>query len=316
LLKEEDDLSWYARKAGASAAMGRAGEPSGDGSDPSLLRALLARGIRGDPARRTLFNRRLPPGCRACLQGKGSNVLVTGLCTRECFFCFNPKPRSDEFVVHGIPVRSAGEGAALVERYRLLSVALSGGEPLLRLDRVLGLAREVRRLPRRVRLDLYTNGDLLTPETAERLRGAGIDSLRLNLAANGFDLRPVEAAVRFFPDVAVEIPVVPSLVERIRSLALDLVRLGVPFLILHELFECVENSGGMRSEGLAASDRGKFHHLLWRPVKRAGDLALEMLLFVVDHAPGLNAYYCSCLTQEDISRRGWLRRMRLAGGAS
>ena len=37
-----------------------------------------------------------PRGCVPCLQGRGSNVSLTTLCNRDCFFCFNPKPRTDD----------------------------------------------------------------------------------------------------------------------------------------------------------------------------------------------------------------------------
>ena len=76
MLDEDDDLSWYARKAdglrqGVGVPRGQAGE---DPRVPALLAELARGGIRGSVERRTLYTRRIPPGCRGCLAGKGTNA--------------------------------------------------------------------------------------------------------------------------------------------------------------------------------------------------------------------------------------------------
>ena len=255
----------------------------------------------------TLFTRRLPPGCRACLAGRGSNLYATGLCTRDCFFCFNQKPRRDELVVHGIRVRAPEDAAEIVERYRLGSVGISGGEPLLFPERVLAIVRALRALPRRVRVDLYTNGDRVNAEILGALRDAGLDAVRFDLAARGYDASPVRLALRFFDEVAVEIPAIPADLERQKAMILELDALGVPFLNLHELFVSPENSARMRAEGHLPVDAG-YERLLWNPVPASAEAALELLLFACQRAKTLSVYYCSCGTQELISRRGLARR--------
>lgn len=313
-VKERDDLSWYARKADGLRSPARAevsAQQDQDARVPELLEELRVRGIRGSLADRTLYARHLPPGCRGCLAGKGTNLYVTGLCTRECFFCFNHRPRTDETVVHGLPVRTSQEAVEIVARYHLRSIGISGGEPLLKLDRTLELVRSLRALPQRLRLDLYTNGDLLTRESALQLKEAGVDSLRFNLAANGFELGPVRIALEHFPDTTVEIPAVPALARELERMVLDLDALGVPFLNIHELFECRENSSQIHGQGHSSADRGS-SHLLWRPVLGGEAAALELLLFSLKNAKRLSAYYCSCRTQELISQRGLKRRKRLS----
>lgn len=69
MLKEKDDLSWYARKADAlrrDIAVERAEDDAGRPERVSaLLEALRRDGVKGSLERRTLYTRRLPPGCRA-----------------------------------------------------------------------------------------------------------------------------------------------------------------------------------------------------------------------------------------------------------
>src|SRR5665213_3467189 len=102
-LRDGDSLSWYARKAAraAKALPGVEAPPERVAVLRSLLEQLRDAGIKGDFESMTLYTRRLPPGCRSCLSGKGSNLFVTGLCTRDCFFCFNQKPRRVELYTNG-----------------------------------------------------------------------------------------------------------------------------------------------------------------------------------------------------------------------
>jgi len=263
----------------------------------------------------TLYTRRLPPGCLGCLGGRGTNLYVTGLCTRDCFFCFNDKPRSDETVVHGIRVERPEDAAEIVRRFRLRSVGISGGEPLMFAERVLGILRALRALPERVRIDLYTNGDRATEPTLASLKEAGLDSVRFNLAANGYDTTPVRRCLRFFTETTVEIPVIPADMPRLKEMVLELDALGVPFLNIHELFSCCENRARLAAKGLADKGQPPPEHLLWRPVAESEEAALELLLFALENARTLSVYYCSTATQEMISRRGLRRRRRLASSS-
>lgn len=315
MLREDDDLSWYARKADGlhkGIAVERADDDAGRAERvASLLEALRRGGIRGSPERRTLYTRRLPPGCRGCLAGKGTNAFVTGLCTRECFFCFNPKPRTDELVVHGIRLSEPEAAPEIVRRYGLASVGVSGGEPTLRPERLLRLVRALRSLPFRVRIDLYTNGDRLTDALLSELKDAGLDALRFNLVAREFDTGPLERALRYFDETAVEVPVIPERLTEMQEMVLRLDALGVPFLNIHELFACRENSVRVAAEGYGSGGAAG-ETLLWEPVAGADEAALSLLLFALENTTRLSVYYCSCRTQEDISNRGMRRRLRLA----
>ena len=314
MLKDEDDLSWYARKAD-TLRKDIAVERADDDTDraervSSLLEALRRGGVKGSLERRTLYTRRLPPGCRGCLAGKGTNAFVTGLCTRDCFFCFNQKPRTDELVVHGIRIAEPEAALEVIRRYNLRSVGVSGGEPTLRPERLLRLVRALRTLPFRVRIDLYTNGDRLSDELLSQLKDAGLDALRFNVVAREFDIEPVERALRYFDETAVEVPVIPERLAEMKDMVLRLDALRVPFLNIHELFACRENSARVAAKGYASGGETG-DTLLWEPVAGADEAALSLLLFALENTAHLSVYYCSCRTQEDISTRGMRRRLRL-----
>lgn len=311
-----DDLSWHARRAARALEPLPGGEPAPERQSEilALFERLDRAGIKGDFESMTLYTRRLPPGCRSCLSGRGTNLFVTGLCTRDCFFCFNQKPRTDETAVHGIPVSSPAEAPAIIERFGLRSVGLSGGEPLLRPERALALLAALKAMPNPPRVDLYTNGDLATVEVLARLRRAGLDGIRFDLAARDYDLTPVRRAMRIFEEVAVEIPVIPEHKEKLEAMIVELDALGVPYLNIHELFLCAENKERVTAAGQTAlNDESK--HLLWRPTAASGVAALELLLFALQRAKTLSVYYCSCGTQELIAGRGFARRRKLRAAA-
>ena len=308
-LRETDDLSWYARRAArASVHAGVEPAPAHVKRISSLLRDLRTAGIRGDAESMTLFTRRLPPGCKPCLSGKGTNLYVTGLCTRDCFFCFNQKPRKDETVVHGIPVKNPEEAADIVMRFGLRSVGLSGGEPLMFPERVLRLLQVLKGLPSPPLVDLYTNGDRADENVLRRLKAAGLDGIRFDAAARNYDLTPVALARSIFNEVAVEIPVVPGDMSKLKTMIADLDRLQIPFLNIHELFLCSENTDRVLAAGEHPKEGEQSAHLSWRPTAHSLECCLELLLFAARNCRVLSVYLCSCATQEMISRRGLKRR--------
>ena len=96
-------------------------------------------------------------------------------------------------------------------------------------------------------------------------------------------------------------------------MCLELDRMGVPFLNIHELFLCVENEGRVLAKGEKAGGESK--HLLWRPTAKSLEACLELLLFALEHCRRLSVYLCSCGTQENISKRGYRRRKQASATA-
>jgi pyruvate formate-lyase activating enzyme-like uncharacterized protein len=270
----------------------------------ALLRRLKAAGIKGWPGRMTFFTKSLPAGCRPCLRGQGSNLVMTLKCNRDCFFCFNPKPRAAGMSVHGRSVRDLKEGVALLAALGVKSVGISGGEPLLELGKVLALARALRRrFGGALRIDLYTNGDLLTAPVLKRLKAAGVSGLRLNLAAGGYETRAAALALGVFKDVEVEIPMIPEDKGRVLALLGRLEELGCRHLILHELFASAANVA--RMAGRKAHERRG--GLTWSGVAGSEEAALEVLLAAARAKRKISVYYCSTGTQAWIARRAMAR---------
>lgn len=268
-----------------------------------LIARLKSAGIKGWPEHLTFYTRSLPQGCRPCLQGLGSNLVLTLKCNRDCFFCFNPKPRTGGMSVHGLNIRTHKQAARHLTGLGIKSVGISGGEPLLEPEKLLALVRDLRQKLGKVRIDLYSNGVLFTPKILQALRAAGVDGLRVNLAADDYSIRAVALARLFFRDVEVEIPVIPEHKSRISRLMDDLESLGCKHLILHELFSSAQNMDALLKQGRRAKPGGKPSNLTWQPVARSEEAALGLLLEALKKCKKLSVYYCSCGTQAWIAER-------------
>ena len=279
-----------------------------------LVEELVRNGIKGWPRRRTLYTGTLPVGCRTCVPGRGACLSVTNVCTRDCFFCPNPRPRKDETCLGGLPVDDLARVPRLVELFGLKSIGVSGGDPLTRLPRTLRLARALRRRAgARFHMALYTNGDLLTEAVLRRLKRAGFSELRINLVANEFDLGPLQRALKHFRNVVVEIPVLPEQEVRLRRLIDQLDEAGLPHLVLHELAYAETNFAAMTRRGYRAKSP-RYPVKGMRPVSDSGIAALKLLRHAQKTARRLSVYYCSHDTIEMINERGArYRRARLGG---
>ncbi len=244
----------------------------------------------------------LSPGCQRCAEGSWSCLFVTGRCNATCFFC--PTSQDEEGVPEtlGLKFPRAEDWADYLERLGFTGASLSGGEPLLDLDTSLHYLRTVKaRLGDRVHLWLYTNGFLATADILARLADAGLDEIRFNLAASGWDLTRLGGA-RAIPTVTVEVPAVPAELTRLQGLITPLAAAGVRHLNLHQLRGTDYNLPRLRQRG---------HDLLPGPdqlVRGSEETALALLAHAAASGVELGVHYCSFAFRSRYQTRAARRR--------
>jgi pyruvate formate-lyase activating enzyme-like uncharacterized protein len=191
----------------------------------------------------------LSPGCRVCKEGTWDCIFTTMRCNLDCAFCYSPHaiPRDYAGSVFGTtPQQIAGNHA----KTRITGISFSGGEPFVDVSRLFDwLAWFAVRFPDKYYW-VYTNGLLADRENLRRLGELGVDEVRFNLAATGYDhptvMKNLKAAARLIPNVTVEIPAIPEHAAKLLSCLADWSALGVKFLNLHELmYEPGTNSASM-----------------------------------------------------------------------
>jgi len=187
--------------------------------------------------------RRLSPGCQTCAAGGWSCLFINGRCNASCFYCPTSQDDTGDPLTNGIPFVSPEDYAEYVALFGFTGASISGGEPLLTLDRTLAYIDAVRRrCGDAVHLWMYTNGTLLTREIAQELRSAGLGEIRFDIGATGYNLSKVQLAVGVIPTVTVEIPTVPEEEELLRDKLVEMVAVGVQHLNLHQLRLTPHNS--------------------------------------------------------------------------
>ncbi len=269
------------------------------------LRARLAeRGVSVRNGGASLSWGHLSPACVECTGARGSETFSTTFkCHRDCYFCFNHNVADYErFVREGCPWEEGIERAA-AER-SLACIGLTGGEPLLNLDDSIRFLERARELFPQAHLRMYTSGDLLTEEGAQRLRDAGLAEIRFSVKDDDppeMQQRVLDAmrlAKRYIPSVMAEMPVIPGSDEHMRHLlrtfdevgldGINLLEFCFPFcnwpefarrgfVLKNPPFDVMYDYGYSGGLAVAGSER----------------LTLELMGWAIDEGLRLGLHYCS-----------------------
>ncbi|MGD1992485.1 MAG: radical SAM protein [Anaerolineae bacterium] len=196
-----------------------------------------------------LFLGELSAGCQACKDGTWDCIFTTMACNLNCRFCYSPHaiPRDYAGSVLG---RSPEEIASRHAQTDITGVSFSGGEPFTDVEGLFTWVEWFTAHRPETYYWLYTNGLLATEAHLRRLGEMGIDEIRFNAAATGYDhptvMANLAAAARYIPSVTVEIPAIPEDTEKLLSCLAAWSARGVRFLNLHELmYEPGTNSAEM-----------------------------------------------------------------------
>ncbi len=191
----------------------------------------------------------LSPGCQACKGGTWDCVFVTNRCNLKCAFCFRPRSISLDYCGSAFG-KDVGEIACNYRQTRLTGISFSGGEPFARPEVLFDWIEALASQFPGAYTWVYTNGLLLTEEYIHRLSQLGIQEIRFNAAASGYDhprmMKIMAEAARVLPNVTVEIPSIPADASRLFKSLAKWSATGVKYLNLHELmYEPGTNSAHM-----------------------------------------------------------------------
>ena len=275
-----------------------------------------------------LAGHNLSPGCRSCLEGNWSCLFITGNCNCRCFYCPTAQDVGGDPGTNNLDFPKVDDYVDYLARFGFTGASISGGEPLLVLEKSLKYLRAMRRrLGDGVHLWLYTNGTLLTRDIAQRLRDAGLDEIRVDIGATGYTLDQVRLAVGIIPHVTVEIPAIPEEGARLQQKLVEMDASGVNYLNLHQLRLTNHNYLQLMERGYT------FLHGESVTVLESEQTALELLRYSLDHALALGVNYCSFVYKnrfqgaagrrraavqiaknyEDVTASGYLRSLCLSG---
>ena len=243
--------------------------------------------------------------CEACRTGVDSYTgIISLMCHRNCFFCFNPNQENFEGYSHA--KKDWERELRQVHRRQpdLGYVALTGGEPLLHKTEAVEYFRTARSLWPEASMRLYTSGDLLDEGTAAALRDAGVGEIRFSLKLEDTAeerekvYQAMELAKRYFPRVMVEMPVLPDRENDMREILDRLEAMEIFGINLLELCFPYHNAEAFLERGYRLRyppyrTLYNFWYAGGLPVDGSELLALKLLEYAAGRDFRLNVHYCS-----------------------
>ncbi|MDD2439718.1 MAG: radical SAM protein [Methanosarcinaceae archaeon] len=201
------------------------------------------------------FQSYLSEGCSLCQQGAKLVLFITGLCSRNCFYCPLSEERKGKDLIFANE-KAVEADSDLLEEAKLmdaLGTGITGGEPLLKVERVLYYIRLLKAtFGKEHHIHLYTS---LAPDrkTLLALDKAGLDELRFhppqkywgNLEKSSYAFS-IQEALDLGIRTGIEIPALPGA----ENVALFAAKAKI-FLNLNELEFSETNAKGLNAKGFS-----------------------------------------------------------------
>lgn len=247
----------------------------------------------------------LSPGCMNCGGGTWSCIFINCLCTANCFYCPQDRKNKKDMLPNesGLTFDNPDDYVDYLEKFKFKGASFSGGEPLLKYEKVLTYTRKIReRFGEEFYIWLYTNGDLVNKEKLKALKEAGLNEIRFDIAARNYDLKAVKMAIGVIDTVTVEIPAIPEDYEMLKKSLPRMKAIGVAHLNLHQLFAnqyCYKQY---------IDRRYTFLHQPNIPVLESEMTALRIIKYAVDKNIGLPINYCCSIYKHRFQQKGYRKR--------
>ncbi|MEM3483201.1 MAG: radical SAM protein [Candidatus Woesearchaeota archaeon] len=191
---------------------------------------------------------RLSRGCRFCVKGRKLVLFVTGLCSRQCYYCplSDSKKNKDVIFANERPIVKDYEIVEEAKISSATSASITGGDPILVIGRTVRYIRLLKRhFGKEFHIHLYAPLELVDEKKLRLLHKAGLDEIRFHpdIYCDKY-WHKISAAQKFNWDVGVEIPAIPGEEKRIFRL-IDYLDGKIKFLNLNELEISDTNAGAM-----------------------------------------------------------------------
>ncbi len=251
----------------------------------------------------------LAKGCELCIKGLKSVLFITGVCSVNCFYCpLSPYRKNlDKIIINEKEVEKDEDVIKEVELCKSEGVGITGGDPLLRMERTLHYMKLLKEtFGDKFHLHLYTFGIMNEPKfksILEKLDNAGLDELRFHLdMENKKNWNLVKIATEFSFDVGVEVPCIPDREGHMKEMVHFLEDIGVKFINLNE-FEASE---------LTIDEIQKRGYELnvdeFNTIVGSYELGRKMIGYIASYLDRLSAHFCESYVKEYYQLRN---RMKL-----
>lgn len=251
----------------------------------------------------------LPKGCQYCVRGEKLVLLITGLCPRKCYFCPLSDKKYQQDVIYANEYEITNQKNLIpeileeVDRMKAKGAGITGGDPLLRLDRTIECIKVLKKnYGRHFHVHLYTSLDLANEENLRILNQSGLDEIRFHLDLNTKQLwEKLILARKFKWDIGVEIPLIPNKEKETRDL-IDFVSDKVNFLNLNELEIADNQHSQLLHLGYTPKD------LLSYAVTGSLELGLKILDYIQQRNYPFSVHLCTAKLKDAVQLANRIKR--------
>ena len=240
----------------------------------------------------------LAKGCVLCNQGAKMVLFVTGRCHRSCWYCplSSERKGTDTVFANERPVDIPSQIIEEAENMSALGTGITGGEPLLCLDKVTAYCRLLKEhFGPDHQIHLYT-AKAPTPAELAAMQGL-VDEIRLHPPHECWDtiletdfIRSARLAKEMGFDIGIEVPSLPGLENLVPALQY------LDFLNINELEWGETNAYAMRERGLELAD--ELHNAIDGAIGWAEELCRHD-----------KVHWCSSAFKDSVQLRERLKRI-------
>jgi len=244
----------------------------------------------------------LAKGCEHCIEGSKMVLFISGRCNTGCFYCpvsFEKKGK-DVIYANEMRVSDRSEIIAEAESMDATGTGITGGDPLLCIDRTINAIRMLKEhFGKEHHIHLYTS--TMDVEKVSRLIDAGLDEIRFHPRTEDWsdmERTPLSEIVKMDIDVGIEVPALPDHEDALSSLIAYAGSIGIKFINLNELEFSESNWDMMGEMGYELKDETS------AAILGSEQTAMRML----ERYPDIPIHFCSSAFKDGVQLRNRLIR--------
>ena len=159
-------------------------------------------------------------GCKYCVKGEKLVLFVTGLCSRNCWYCSFSSRRKNKNIIFANEreCKNINDIIQEVKESKATSAGITGGDPLININRTIKFSSELKKkFGKAFHIHIYLPTQFVTDEKLRKLSKC-IDEVRfhpeilINKKEEKEDIKKIRLAGLYFnkPDIGIELPMIPE----------------------------------------------------------------------------------------------------------
>lgn len=256
----------------------------------------------------------LSPACKMCAQGSKMVLLITGLCSANCFYCplSTRKLGKDRIFANEWELESEKDTKKLIKEAEYIEATgagITGGDPLVvwrRTKDYISLLKDT--FGSDFHIHLYTSS-IKNSEYIDELVSAGLDEIRFHpLPEHWKDMNKsltsdsIKSALETDVDVAIEIPAIPDMKDEMFSMISWADNVGINWINLNELEFSETNAEKLNNRGFTLKDD------ISAAVKGSQESANSVIDMISKEDFEIGVHYCSSSFKDGIQLRNRIMR--------